>query len=370
MNGFGASMSSNSPRRDQRRRLLVAWNRSAEPSAAGPVAGGKQAAGYSPEALPERQPGPATLLPTGLGGLTLTATVVLLPVAIATTIGAWETITRRPLMAADIAGGRFAATIKAAAACIDPVAVSSLQAWLAQVWLTVAAGTALIVRLMRRHRRDDYQGRYRAWGWLAVLLLLTACAGVVPLGTLVGAVVTESTGIAFGPAGLGWWFALAAAAYVPVALWVVLPLHERRGTACWMGLGMAAWGASAVWSWQAATAASPLLALGYRAAWTIGAALMAVALFTAARSVIREVRGIAGRREPTAPAKSTRSSQPQSPDAARTVLKPDPEPQDSEHDSAADSVDYTDGSEPEQRHLSKAEKKRLKKLARMREAAA
>jgi len=30
---------------------------------------------------------------------------------------------------------------------------------------------------------------------------------------------------------------------------------------------------------------------------------------------------------------------------------------------------FTDGSEPEHRHLSKAERKRLRKLARMREAA-
>lgn len=378
-------MSSTSPRRDQRRRLLVAWNRSAAPAAPGPATGGKQAAGYSADALPERQPGPATLLPTGFGGLALAAALVLVPVAAATTLGAWETLARRPLLAADVAGGRFAATIAAATACVDPAAATSLQAWLAQIWLVVAAGTALVIRLMRRHRRDDYQGRYRAWGWLAGLLLVTACAGIVPLGTLVGAVVADATGIAFGPAGIGWWFALATAAYVPVVLWAVLPLHERRGTACWMGLGLIAWGSAAVWTWQAATAATPLLALGSRTAWTLGAAAVAVALFTAARSVIREVRGLAGRRESTAPAKTTRTAEPQAVGANRSVRTPILKPQDVEDESAADSVaadsaatdsgaadsvDYTDGSEPEQRFLSKAERKRLKKLARMREAAA
>jgi hypothetical protein len=368
-NGFGSSMSSNSPRRDQRRRLLVAWNRSATPSPSGAASGGKQAAGYSPEAHPERLPGPALLLPTGLGGLALAAGFVLVPVAGLTAIGAWETIAGRPLLTPDISSGRFAATIAAATACVDPQAVSSLQAWLAQMWLAVAAGTALVVRLMRRHRRDDYQGRYRAWSWLAGLLLLTACAGVVPVGSLVGAVVTDATGIAFGPAGIGWWFALATVAFTPVVLWAVLPLHERRGTAVWMGLALAAWAASAAWSWQAATAASSLLAFGIRAAWTGGAALMAMALFTAARSVIREVRGLVSR-DSAAQAKPTRSPQSQAAEPARTAVAPPQEPPDADDDSATDAIDYTDGSEAEQRFLSKAERKRLKKLARMREAAA
>jgi hypothetical protein len=37
--------------------------------------------------------------------------------------------------------------------------------------LAIAATVALVVRAMRRHRRDDYRGRYRAWGWLAGLLV-------------------------------------------------------------------------------------------------------------------------------------------------------------------------------------------------------
>jgi hypothetical protein len=363
-------MSSNSPRRDQRRRLLVAWNRSATPSPSGPASGGKQAAGYSPEAHPERLPGPALLLPTGVGGLALAAGFVLVPVAGLTAIGAWETIAGRPLVPSDMSGGPFAATIAAGAACVDPKAVSSLQMWLAQMWLAVAAGTALVVRLMRRHRRDDYQGRYRAWGWLAGLLLLTACAGVVPVGSLVGAVVTDSTGIAFGPAGIGWWITLATAAFTPVVLWAVLPLHERRGTAVWTGLALAAWAASAAWSWQAATAASPLPAFGSRAAWTGGAALMAMALFTAARSVIREVRGLVGRRDSAAPAKPARGAHSPAAEPTRPAVASPHDPLDADDDSATDAVDYTDGSEPEQRFLSKAERKRLKKLARMREAAA
>jgi len=362
-------MSSTSPRRDQRRRLLVAWNRSAETAAPSPAGGGTQAPGYSPEALPERQPGPATLLPTGLGGLALAGACVLVPVAALTSIGAWETIAGRPLLPADISGGRFAATVAAAAACVDPLAISSLQAWLAQIWLIVAAGIALVVRLMRRHRRDDYQGRYRAWGWLAGLLLLSACAGVVPVGALVGAVMTDVTGITFGPAGVGWWFAMATAAVVPVVLWAVLPLHERRGTAIWMGLALFAWTASATWSWQAAAAASPFLVFGVRTAWTCGAAFMAVALVTAARSVIREVRGLAGTRETAAPTKPARTAQPQAAEPTRPVVATAAEPPE-EEDGGADAVDYTDGSEPEQRFLSKAERKRLKKLARMRETAA
>lgn len=357
-------MSSTAQRRDQRRRLLVSWNRTAKEPGATPAASpARPLAEYAAEAHPERQRGPAVLLPTGIGGITLAALVILGPVVGAATVGAWETLVGRPLV---VPAGRFARSLAALAACCDPRAIASLQGWLAQSWLLVAAAVALVVRLMRRHRRDDYRGRYRAWGWMATLLVLAALAGSVPVGPLVAATLVDATGIVLGPQGIGWWIAVAATAWLVVAPWAVLPLHERAGTAVWLGLALGAWSGAAAAEWLAA--GRPEWIVGGRAAWALGAALAAVAMLVAARSVIREVRGLAKARPTPRPAQPARKSE-------ATVAEPAEDVEvrfDAVTESAVEEADddesatrYVDGSEPEQRHLSKAERKRLKKLARM-----
>jgi len=357
-------MASTAQRRDQRRRLLVSWNRSGDASAAETGAAARPVAEYSPEAHPERQRGPAVLLPTGAGGLALAAVAILAPVVGAAVVGAWETVLGRPLI---VPAGRFARTLAALSACCDPRGMASLQGWLAQVWLMVAAAVALVVRLMRRHRRDDFRGRYRAWGWMAGLLLLTALAAVVPVGPLVGAIVADSSGIVLGPQGIGWWLALAGACWVAVAVWAVLPLHERTGTALWVSLMLAAWGGAAAAEYLG-NGRDMWLVAG-RAAWTLGAALAAVAMLAAARSVIREVRGQAVAKPARRAAKPSRrvESPAEATDADDVEVRFDTvtDSSASDADEEESTTDFVDGSEQEHRHLSKAERKRLKKLARM-----
>ncbi|MFM8952886.1 MAG: hypothetical protein ACKOOF_07485 [Planctomycetaceae bacterium] len=356
-----------SPRRDQRRRMLVSWKRSASTGAAGAGGAARAPAEYAAEAAPERQRGPAVLLPTTAGGLAFTIIAILLPVAGSIALGACEAVVgMRPITAT----GRFARTFQAVEACVDPKSIASLQAWLAQLFLVTAAGIACIVRLMRRHRRDDYHGRFRAWGWLAGLFLLTACAGVVPVGPLVAALAVDVTGIEIGPGGVGWWLTLAATAYGLVALWAVLPLHERLGTAFWLVAALGAWAGSAAAVWVGQR--WPLHAVAAGSLWSLAAAFAVIAMLTAARSVIREVRGLTVRKpaasrpvraEPTAAIHRRREE-----DAE--VAEEEEAPDFTATDDQADETAFTDGSEPEHRHLSKAERKRLKKLARMREAAA
>jgi hypothetical protein len=370
--GFGVRMSiASSPRRDQRRRMLVSWKRSAP---AGETAAGTTArtpAEYAAEAAPERQRGPAVLLPTTAGGLTLAIIAILLPVAGGIALGACEAVFgMKPITAT----GRFARTLRAVEACVDPQSIASMQAWLGQLFLFAAAGIASIVRLMRCHRRDDYHGRYRAWGWLAGLFMVTACAGAVPVGPLVAALATDATGVAFGPGGAGWWFALAGTTYGLVALWAVLPLHERLGTAFWLVAALASWAGSAAALWIGPR--WPLHAVAGAALWSLAAAFAVIAMLTAARSVIREVRGLPVRK----PAADRGAGKPARAEQAAAAhrrreeqveeAEDDETPDFTSADEESDETAFTDGSEPEHRHLSKAERKRLKKLARMREAAA
>ena len=359
------SLSSNQ-RRDQRRRLVVSWKRSAGQADAPASDSPRASAAYDPDALPEKQRGPAVLLPTGLGGLSLAIAAVLVPLG-----GIVAAACSGPFFGRDlfVGGGRFARTVAAAGAVFDPLGIASLQIWLAQTLLVAAAGVALIVRLMRRHRRDDFNGRFRAWGWMAFVLVATACDGVVPVGRLVAAVFSDATGIVLGPNGIGWWVAISSLVVVAVSLWAVLPLHERLATSIWLSLAVAAWGASAA-ATCLADGRDRIVAVGI-AAWSFGAAFAFAAMLAAARSVIREVRGQCGVVKPKA-------AKPAKADAAKPAA---PTMEDDDVDSSAfdreaatgddSETEYTDGSEQEeQRHLSKAERKRLRKLARMSGAAA
>lgn len=349
-----------SQRRGQRRRLLMAWSRDTAPPSGGRVAAARTPAEYDPVALPERQPAVATLLPTHLGrlaawavGIAVAVAAVVAPGLHAPTFSALERA----------AGPRFARTVAAAAACFDAGSMLSLAGWLSQVLLVVAAAVALVVRFMRRHRRDDFAGRYRAWGWLAGLFVAASCSAQAPVGRAVGIFMTDATGVAFGPAGSGWWVAIAATLLGGVSLWAVLPLHERAATALWLASGLMAWGVSAAAVWFSATqGVHPGVA---PAAWAAGSGLLAIAMLVAARSVIREVRGEAKAAAAKPQAATVR------PLPMKQAADQDDEPQESPDwgSDPSEATGYTDGSDSDEdrdtRHLSKAERKRLKKLARM-----
>ncbi len=374
-----------SQRRDQRRRLVVSWNRSAStPSASQPET--RRLADYSPEALPEHQPSLATLLPTGLGGFALAATGLLVCLAAAVGVGLWEAVAGGPVFGRDAT--RFAATLASVRRCLAVHSLLSLGGWLAQISLISAAATALIVRLMRRHRRDDYGGRYRAWGWLAGLFTATACTGQVPLGGLFSAFLSDATGITLGPNGMGWWVLLAGLTYGAVGLWAVLPLHERAAAGVWLSLCLSAWAAAAACDWigqsQELSGRDLSLVVG-NVCWMAGGVLAAIAMLAAARSVLREVRGLpvrtasdtASEHGATAatPAQTTRK-------AAANAIETDDmsgrDEGDAPHDQRHGQTEFVDAAEtPESdedfdqsgQHLSKAERKRLRKLSRMSRAA-
>lgn len=359
---------SSSQRRDQRRRLVVSWKRSAGEAVAPAAESPRSMAAYDPEAHPERQRGPAVLLPTGLGGFCVAVVGIMLPLVAAIAAAAGGPLVGRDLF---VGGGRFARTVAALGSMCDPRGVAALHAWIAQTYLLAAAAVAVIVRLMRRHRRDDFKGRFRAWGWMAVVLVTTALAGSVPLGRLVSAALTDATGMVLGPSGAGWWIALATVVLGAVSLWAVLPLHERLATASWLTVALVAWGISAAGTLLADR--RPWIPVVAAAAWSLASGLALVAMLAAARSVIREVRGQCTTPTPKA-AKPRRT-------AAATPAEREPARDDEVDSSAFEPVEpvaggndaeteFVDGSEPDQRHLSKAEKKRLRKLARMNGAAA
>lgn len=351
--------------------MIVSWSRTESATDTGDgAATERRGADYAPAAAPERQPALAAFLPTGIGGLAGVTAGILTIAAMITGPSLAEMVLARPLFTD---GGRFARTLAAFRGCFDLTAPGGLAAWTSQILLLAAALVAWAVRGMRRHRRDDYNGRFRAWGWMAAMLVIGSLTAVVPLGACLAAFMVDATGVSFGPGGLGWWNAVATVAVGAVSLWAVLPLHERLGTSLWLGASAVLWATSLVCTWIAATGAGSLgVTLVGQAAWTFATATALVAMLAAARSVIREIRGeaVPAARRP----KKQAPSKPVVEDAAEADdegEEPDVAEEPVVFVESSDSAEFTDGSDeelPTGRKLTKAERKRLKRMARLQQA--
>ncbi|MCY3014417.1 MAG: hypothetical protein NT171_06895 [Planctomycetota bacterium] len=380
-------------------RKLFPWSRSAtakappadaasKTPAAGKTAPGKTAAkpkhgreprrpfDYSPEARPEQQGALATILPTRPSRLGVALVGIVVVTATTLILGGWpaaiETIGR-------FAGARFTRTVAVLRELLDLRGLV-LGGWLAQMFLLGAASVALSIRGMRRHRKDARCGRSRAWLAMAIVLTVASMAGTLPIGKLVSTFLVEATGRSFGPEGFGWWVAIAGSVTGIVTLWILLPLHQRLVPGFWLLLGLAGWSAAAAVprlggiGWVGAGQND--LALAGAGAWVVGSAAMLAAMLTAARGVIREVRGEI-KAPPVGTAKDERGPKVVKTEAVtRQAKAPEPvfEPVDTDDDGAPQSAaegsetGYTDGSDAEDeyasRPLSKAEKKRLRKMGR------
>ena len=330
---------------------------------------------YSPEARPEQQGALATVLPTRASRLGVALAGIVVVTATTLILGGWpaaiEAISR-------FAGARFARTVAVVRELVDLRGLV-LGGWLAQMFLLAAASVALSIRGIRRHRKDGRHGRSRGWLALACVLVVASMAGTLPIGKLVSTFLVEATGRSFGPEGFGWWVAIAGIVTGIVTLWILLPLHQRLVPGFWLLLGLAGWSAAAV-PWLGAIGSAGAgrddLALAGAGAWVAGSAAMLAAMLTAARGVIREVRGEI-KAPPVGVAKEERATKGVKTEAVtRQVKAPEAvfEPVDTDDDGAPQSAaegsenGYTDGSDAEDeyasRPLSKAEKKRLRKMGR------
>ncbi len=321
-----------------------------------PARASRGPARFWPAALPERQVPPALWIPTRLGRLAAAIGAILIVGAGAAAMGTPQVLT----WIAARGGQRFATTAAALAECLDVTRPEALAGWIAQQALLVAAGLSVLIRGMLRHRQPPGG---RGFTWLAVVLGGAAVAGQVPVGALVASAIGDLTGVRFGHDGGGWWILLSATAITATVIPAVLALSRRAATAAWLAPGLLAWALAAA----AVPAGIPRADVVAAVAWDVGALGILAALVVSARGLIREVRGQHG--TSSAPRVKHTEVAPRPTVTDRQV----PDAQRVDADTAvAEPTLYTDGSDDDLddggRGLSKAERKRLKKLARIREA--
>lgn len=111
---------------------------------------------YGDDVLIDRQPRVTDLVPQRYSMLALALIAGLAVVAGLEAVYLWL-----PELSAMTSDGHLAA--------IDLEAEGALASWFSSTMLALAAVVAAVIFSVRRHRQDDYHGRYRVWLWAAAL---------------------------------------------------------------------------------------------------------------------------------------------------------------------------------------------------------
>jgi hypothetical protein len=263
---------------------------------------------------------------------------------------------------------------------LSPGLSQGLIAWSSAVALLVAGMYARLIFMLRRHRVDDYRGRYRVWrsaSWLAVLLSINS---VLALHGPAARILGNLTGWQLLAGQSGWWLALAVLVCGPLMMRLVIDMTESRAAltvallaiTCYITAGVAV---AIDWSpaWLGAWSGLTNLSLPF-----LGHVLMLGAILINARYVVLDVQGLLQNRVKQHPeieqlqtASSDRSVEQPVEVPAEKISHKRPSPAAlevvSEKIATEDSC-WVNGSEEDQdsessskRRLSKSERKRLRK---------
>ena len=255
-------------------------------------------------------------------------------------------------------------TLGVTAAELTETLSDRLVGWTSAITLIVAAAYARVVFLLKRHRLDDLRGRYRAWRHASLLSILLSADCVVAGHTLLGNAAGHFTGIHPLGSNTVWWL-------VPTMLvgaWVLGRLirdaAECRTALAAFVLAAACFAIAAVCAagWSPATSALWSETLT-RCLPLVGWLCALAGTLLTARYVVLDVQGLIDH-----------DLDPVKPSAATAAVSSRSHASASSHFSASEEqeVAWTDGTEPDMvdgidedgdndRPLTKAERKRLRK---------
>lgn len=254
----------------------------------------------------------------------------------------------------------------------------SVGRWLASVLMMAAGSLAVFIYSLRRHRTDDYHGRYRVWLWILCGCVLASLAETTGLGQLARAVCRRAAEWTSVRSGVLWPIIISL---VAMAIGTRLYFEIRRCRWAVAALAAAACGfliaATAGQDWPVKWGVGkPLVVHG---SWLSAYAFVLATFLLYARHVQLEVSGaiVAPEKPKRASAKAQKSPAAQSQGVEPTSkpalrLRTDLDPVESSTvdtdarilDAARANPSAIAASNP-QKHLSKSERRRLRRDARM-----
>jgi hypothetical protein len=275
------------------------------------------------------------------------------------------------------------------AATIELSSRGSLISWFSAIVLLVASATCLLTYSIRRHRIDDFRGRYRVWYWAAAACLLLSVNSVAGVHQIVAESLSHLTGWWALRDGAVWWLVLAGLPLTWITLRALLDVRECRVAATLLTAAIGCYAISTFSYLGWARIVDPQVqSIVVGATLSIGNWLVLAAAVSYARFVVLDAQGLIAvrkrsvtKRESKAePADTTRTTA-ASAKATATVVsagtsrQAPPQPA----KTPADTSRWVDGSRPERdrydheddededssedgHKLSKSDRKRLRKL--------
>ena len=254
---------------------------------------------------------------------------------------------------------------------------AGVSAWTTAMAMLVIALLAKLTFSLRRHRVDDYAGRYRVWKWIGFGALAMSVNAVAPVHELLAKAAVSATGWSLTTAGAEWWLAPLALIGGWIFVRLLLEINESRPALAFVATAAVCYAAAAVGALGLLPAsAAPWGALVTSAMPLVGATFALAGAMVFTRYVVLDVQGLidhtpapvvekpatAEMSEPKAEAKPTPSPVPAkvAPAPAAAVATPSQEIEESHDEEWSDDEDDDYGN----RKLSKADKKRLRRQNR------
>jgi hypothetical protein len=104
----------------------------------------------------------------------------------------------------------------------------NLAAWLSSFWLAWAAVMSAKLFNLRRHRVDDYKGRYRIWIWTTVLLVCASLDAGTGLHDAIGGLMVRLSGKAQTLSATICWLTAGAALIGAVSLRMAIEMRRSK----------------------------------------------------------------------------------------------------------------------------------------------
>ena len=124
-------------------------------------------------------------------------------------------------------------------------APGSLASWFAAASLLASAVVCLAIYAVRRHRLDDYKGRYRLWLWTAAICVAASLQAIVRLETLVVEGLATASGYRGPLGGALWWIVPSAIVGGWLLVRMVLELRGCRTGLAGLLLAVGCWSVAA-----------------------------------------------------------------------------------------------------------------------------
>jgi hypothetical protein len=131
-------------------------------------------------------------------------------------------------------------------AAVREAAGGGVAVWFASLMLTLAGLVSALIFSLRRHRIDDYHGRYRIWLWAAVAWFALSLNTSAGLHRLLVEGMAQWTGWNILPGGALWWLAPATGILATLGTRLLLEVFECRLAFATILLSFLFWGVAVV----------------------------------------------------------------------------------------------------------------------------